>query len=100
MSDDWISGIPLEERHRIRTPPRHADPNMTQLKRMGFKEAPPMRTNTPLKFNDLMPDAQTHMLTDYNQDLLHYELNDMLRDIGHNTLAKKVSSIKMNLFLL
>jgi hypothetical protein len=98
ISDDWISESGHPQLLRIPTPASNTYPDIYTSRRIHFKEAPPMRMNTSLRFRDLMPDEQKYMLTDYNQGLVDFELNDMMRDISRHTLTDRVSLLKIYLF--
>ena len=60
---------------------------------MDFREVPPQRTKattTRYRYRDLPSDVQRDLLTDINQEIVDYEVNNMLREITGQTISDKV----------
>lgn len=55
-------------------------------------ETPPERTTTRLRYHDLPPDVQGRLLADINQELIELELQNMMTDVGGQTLSNRVNS--------
>lgn len=89
-SDDWVRELGLQSRPRLPTPASNYESHAPSGRRIEFKEAPPIRTHTPLRFHEMMPDAQNHLITTLNQELIDYELDDLLRDLSRNVIADRV----------
>ncbi|UJR25806.1 hypothetical protein I4U23_007156 [Adineta vaga] len=92
-SDDWIRELGLHPRPRLPTPVSNYESHVPSRRIIEFKEAPPIRTHTAGRFHDLMPDAQKYLLTSVNQELIDFELEDLLRDLSRNVIADRSNDV-------
>ncbi|CAF1064396.1 unnamed protein product [Adineta ricciae] len=93
-SDDWVRELGLKSRPRLPTPASDYESHAPSGRRIEFKEAPPIRTHTaPLRFHEMMPDAQNHLITTLNQELIDHELDDLLRDLSRNIIADRANDV-------
>ena len=87
FSDQWIAE--LDYRRPI-IPSSNIDSNLSLLKPLDFREVPPERRQPPFRYGDLPSDVQRDLLTNMNQEIIDYEVNNMLREITGQTISDKV----------
>ena len=87
FSDEWIRELDYQ---RPRIPSSNIDSNLSLLKPLDFREIPPERRPRELRYNDLPSDAQRRVLADLNQELIDFEVQNMVTEITGQTLSEKV----------
>ena len=87
FSDEWIRELDYQ---RPVIPSSKLDSNLSLLKPLDFREIPPERTTARFRYRDLPPDAQRHLLADMNQDMIDYEIQNMVTEITGQTITNKV----------
>ncbi|CAF1400132.1 unnamed protein product [Adineta steineri] len=88
-SDDWVRQLGLQQQLHIPSPVSNLHAIMSPKERIDYKEGPPIRADIPLRFRDMVPETQTRVLTDVNQDFIDFELHDLLRDLGRDFVAER-----------
>lgn len=58
---------------------------------LDFHEIVPVQSNSRLRYHNLPSDVQARLLADINQELIDYELQNMLIDLSGQTVADRVN---------
>ena len=87
FSDEWIRELDYQ---RPAIPSSKIDSHLSLLKPLDFREVPPERTTTRFRYRDLPADAQRHLLTDMSQEMIDYEIQNMVTEITGQTINNKV----------
>jgi hypothetical protein len=59
------------------------------LKPLDFREIPAPR-QTKVRYHDLPPDVQGRLLADVNQELIDFEIQNMVTEVTGQTLTNQV----------
>ena len=93
FSDAWIHELDYQ---RPPIPSSNIDSNLSLLRPLDFREVPPNRTTKQVRYRDLPPDAQTRLLRDINQELIDFEVENMVTEITGQALTNKVNQLEFN----
>ena len=75
-------------------PSSNIDSNLSLLRPLDFREVPPYRTTKQVRYHDLPPDTQTRLLRDINQELIDFEVENMITEVTGQALANKVKLLE------
>ncbi|CAF0802727.1 unnamed protein product [Rotaria sordida] len=92
MSDDLIRELDYQRPH-IST--SNFDSNLSLLRSSDFQEDRSLQTINRLRYHDLPSDVQGRLLTNINQELVDFEIENMLRELSSETLADQPRKIPM-----
>ena len=70
----------------------------TRLYALEYPE--PVQSNSRLRFHDLPPDVQARLLANLNEELINFELQNMLTDVGTQAVTDYVSLFNYILFII
>lgn len=87
FSDEWIRELDYQ---RPVIPSSNIDSNLSLLKPVDFREIPPERPQRRLDFQGLPSNTQHRIINDLSDDLIDYEVQNLLTEISGETLNKKV----------
>ncbi|CAF0980946.1 unnamed protein product [Rotaria sordida] len=90
FSDAWIRELDYQ---RPPIPSSNIDSNISLLKPLDFREFPRTQITTKKRYHDLPPDIQGRLLQDINQELIDYEVENMVTEITGQTLTNKLRNV-------
>ncbi|CAF3886951.1 unnamed protein product [Rotaria sp. Silwood2] len=86
ISDDWIRELDYQRPH---IPTSNIDSNLSLLRPLDLQEVPSLRTTNRLRYHDLPSDVQGRLLATINQELIDFEVENMLRELSSQTLSDR-----------